>query len=100
MSKMRLQVDELLVESFDTAATSPGRGTVHGYASLYWEDCYESETCAGAGWPCDPTDQSCGGTCYEFTCHPGCGGTGGGGGDSHGNPGSPCTSTCNDEDPG
>jgi hypothetical protein len=100
MRKMRLQVDALRVESFDTAAASPERGTVHGHASLYWEDCYESETCPGAGWPCDPTDQSCGGTCYEFTCHPGCGGTAGGSGGSHGGPDSPCSSTCNDQSGG
>ena len=97
MRKMRLQVDALLVESFDTAAMSGARGTVRGHASLYWEDCYESETCPGAGWPCGQTEQSCGGTCYEFTCHPGCGGAGGGGG-SHPGAGSPCTSTCNDQD--
>lgn len=97
MRKMRLQLDALVVESFPTAGMSQARGTVRGHASLYWEDCYESETCDGAGWPCEATDQSCGGTCYEYTCHPGCGGTGGGGGDSHGNPDSPCTSTCNDQ---
>ena len=74
MRKLRLELDALIVESFAPADGTGGRGTVHGHVSLYWEDCqYVSETCDGAGWPCGPTEQSCGGTCYEYTCHPGCG---------------------------
>jgi hypothetical protein len=99
MRKMRLQLDALVVESFAPAGLPQGRGTVHGHASLYWEDCYDSETCAGAGQPCDPTDQSCGGTCYEYSCHPGCGGTGGGGWESHPGAGFPCTTMCDDQEP-
>ncbi|HET7234480.1 MAG TPA: hypothetical protein VFJ16_30990 [Longimicrobium sp.] len=80
MRKLKLELDSLVVESFASTAARPERGTVRGHVSLYWEDCNPSDTCAGAGWPCDPTDQSCAGTCYENTCHPGCGGTGGTGG--------------------
>jgi len=94
VKKIRLELDALAVESF-VAAERPGmRGTVRGHVSLYWEDCAVSETCPG-NWPCGVTEQSCGGTCHEYTCHPGCGGTGGGGGTA----GDPCTSTCNDENP-
>jgi hypothetical protein len=81
MRKLRLEPDTLAVESFAPTGAPEGRGTVRGHVSLYWEDCNPSDTCAGAGWPCDPTDQSCAGTCHENTCHPGCGGgTGGAGG--------------------
>ncbi|HEU4882591.1 MAG TPA: hypothetical protein VFT45_10110 [Longimicrobium sp.] len=80
MGKIRLEIETLHVESFTPAEAPMLRGTVHGMASLYWEDCNESETCPGAGWPCGPSEQSCGGTCYEHTCHPGCGGGGGTGG--------------------
>lgn len=75
MRKIRLEIDALHVESFVPAEQAVARGTVRGMASLYWEDCSPSETCPGA-YPCDPSQQSCGGTCYENTCHPGCGGGG------------------------
>jgi len=73
MRKLRLELDSLAVESFAPLDVPGERGTVRGHVSLYWEDCNPSDTCAGAGWPCDTSDQSCGGTCYERTCHPGCG---------------------------
>lgn len=82
MKKLRLELDELVVESFTPEQASLARGTVHGHVSLYWEDCSPSETCPGAGWPCDHTQQSCGGTCYEASCAPG--GCGGGGGQTAG----------------
>ncbi|HEX2205206.1 MAG TPA: hypothetical protein VHG91_17995 [Longimicrobium sp.] len=85
------------MESFVPAEAPPARGTVRGHASLYWEDCYPSETCQGAGWPCGPTEQSCAGTCFENTSHPGCG-AGGGGGGSHPGLGVPCSATCYDQE--
>jgi hypothetical protein len=91
--KIRLDLESLIVESFVPAEKPEVRGTVRGYVSLYWEDCAESDTCPG-NWPCDPTQQSCGGTCYEYSCHPGC--IGGGGGGSHPGLGVPCSDTCND----
>ena len=72
MKQIRLEIETLRVESFTPADAPALRGTVNGLASLYWEDCAESETCPG-GYPCGPSEQSCGGTCYEHTCHPGCG---------------------------
>jgi len=80
MRKLKLDLEMLAVESFTPDGAPARRGTVRGHVSLYWEDCNPSDTCAGGGWPCDPTDQSCAGTCYENTCYPGCGGTGGTGG--------------------
>lgn len=76
MRKIRLEIDALQVDSFTAADQAVPRGTVQGLASLYWEDCVGSETCDG-GYPCGETEQSCGGTCYERTCHPGCGGSAG-----------------------
>ena len=78
MRKLRLELDSLAVESFAPAEPPGRRGTVHGHVSLYWEDCDLSQTCQGAGYPCNPTDQSCAGTCFDYTCHPGCGGGGSG----------------------
>ena len=81
MRKLKLDLEMLAVESFTPDSAPAGRRTVRGHVSLYWEDCNPSDTCAGAGWPCEPTDQSCAGTCYVHTCQPGCGaGTGGTGG--------------------
>jgi hypothetical protein len=91
MRKMRLDVESLAVESFAPAEQAPGRGTVRGHVSLYWEDCDVSDTCPG-NYPCDPTQQSCAGTCGT-TCAPGCGGGGGGGGSLP----MPCSSTCYDQ---
>lgn len=49
MSKIKLQVDALRVESFDTAVASSARGTVHARQSSYTQ-CFHTqyeETCAG-----------------------------------------------------
>ena len=62
MKKIRLEIETLRVESFTPADAPALRGTVNGLASLYWEDCAESETCPG-GYPCGPSEQSFGGTC-------------------------------------
>jgi hypothetical protein len=75
MGKIRLKIEALSVESFTPADAPALRGTVNGLASLYWEDCHDTETFDGA-YGCGPTEQSCNGTCYENTCHPGCGGGG------------------------
>jgi hypothetical protein len=92
MGKLRLELDALTVDTFAPAEAAGANGTVHGHASLYWEDCQPSETCEGAGWPCGPTEQSCNGTCHQHSCHPG----GCGGGTSVGCPGgSDPLITCN-----
>ena len=108
MRKLRLKLDELAVESFAPAGLAAERGTVRGHVSLYWEDCLPSETCPGAGWPCEETQQSCDGTCYVHTCQPGCGGSGGcgtvgcgtvGGPSGGGEAGGPCSSCCPEQFP-
>lgn len=105
MRKLRLELDELVVESFAPAGSAAERGTVRGHVSLYWEDCLPSDTCQGAGWPCEYTQQSCNGTCYVHTCQPGCGGSGGCnqsggcGGSGGGEAGGPCSSDCPEQFP-
>lgn len=80
MRKIRLDVDALRVESFDTGAGWPARGTVHGRHHTWEAGCGEPPpedsifvcpaptaalTCANTCGTCDVT---CGSTC-------GCGGT-------------------------
>lgn len=80
MKKLRLELDALRVESFDTAGGAGGRGTVQGHNVTYGESW---------DWPCEPVDSdytadpaqcqtqaytcaaSCNGTCHSCngTCH-------------------------------
>jgi hypothetical protein len=89
MRKLRLELDTLVVESFSPAGGPAARGTVRGHLSLYWEDCSPDDT--QGGFTCDPTDQSCNGTCVH-TCEPG--GCGGGGSAGCGGGSDPAV-TCN-----
>lgn len=71
--KMKLNLDELDVESFDPMPAEEGNapGTLRGYLGTqepFTCDSCEEETCGGT-CTCDP---SCGGTC---TCGTSCGGT-------------------------
>lgn len=68
MDKLKLNWQELTVESFDTAAAVPSLGTVHANASSFQEGC-NTET----------DELSCPGSCEPATCDGYCG-TGGGGG--------------------
>ena len=74
MAKLRLTLDELHVDSFDTASSAAGKGTVFGEQCT----CYTNCTCPGCP-TCDYTacDQntcpatcfgSCGGSCYYTEC--------------------------------
>ena len=76
--KLRLALDNLRVESFETAATQPGpRGTVAGRAATR-RNC-ETEVCTDAtcgGTGCIGTiEQTCWESCLEGTCGLSCGGT-------------------------
>lgn len=68
MPKLKLHLDQLTVDSFDTLAADARRGTVQAFAPptlLY--------TCA----TCDPSCESCNScfnTCHN-TCGPSCNGT-------------------------
>ena len=81
MSKLKLHLEELSVESFDTTASEKAKGTVFGEQCT----CYTNCTCPGCP-SCDATcpatcaytcdDASCAGTCgdtcncgtYDYTC--------------------------------
>lgn len=80
MRKLRMDVEELAVESFDTASSESGEGTVfgHSYSGTRWaETCDENYTCAqrwtcGGGASCGYTcnnDDTCGG---EHSCDINC----------------------------
>lgn len=74
MNKLKLNWDELVVESFETSAQPSGRGTVRGHISAIQDGCLTE------------TDElSCPGSCEPATCDANCGpGTGGGcGGTQH-----------------
>jgi hypothetical protein len=61
MKKMKLNVEALAVESFDTSGDAPKRGTVFGEQCTCYTDC----TCPG----CNTCDESCNGTCAgQHTC--------------------------------
>lgn len=71
MNKLRLQLDDLSVESFDTTAARGEKGTVFGEQCT----CYTVCTCPGCA-TCDATcpqtcdDAGCGGSyhCSQGTC--------------------------------
>jgi hypothetical protein len=56
MKKLRLELDELAVESFDTAATDALGGTVHGQATEPASCSFCRATCIETG--CDTCDNS------------------------------------------
>ena len=93
MKKIKLDLDQLEVESFDTTPTSVGRsrGTVYGFdeqtavvghtcgfpSALETEcvecqtgaaACTQSDSCLGTCTPQCPTNESCPGTCFEVGC--------------------------------
>jgi hypothetical protein len=70
MKKMKLELDALAVESFETAAVGKRTGTVHGAAQTQWY------TCPGYGETCNGGDtcwDSCAGTCRCVTFADSCG---------------------------
>ena len=84
MKKLSLNVEDLAIETFETAAAAREEGTVEGYAATngnkytcdpavgtcFGYTCYEScETiCGTCGDTCDPVV----GTCFGYTCYEGC----------------------------
>ncbi|HST61059.1 MAG TPA: hypothetical protein VLK84_20310 [Longimicrobium sp.] len=73
MRKAKLSLDTLHVDTFETAAASPGaRGTVHAHATFYGT-CQGTcvDTCGGptCDYPCQTAN-----TCH-LTCHDPCGWT-------------------------
>ena len=69
MHKLKLDLDQLAVDTFDTEAPPARQGTVYGEQCT----CYTACTCPG----CPTCDVSCNGTCGG-TCDASCNGTCGG----------------------
>lgn len=64
MPKLKLELDDLHVESFDTTTASKEKGTVFGEQCT----CYTQCTCPGCP-TCDATcDATCPYTCDDRTC--------------------------------
>lgn len=86
MKKLKLDLDDLQVESFHTTPGSArlDGGTVQGYTGEQCIPTVEGPTCSTCqGWTCDP---SCNGTCGGASCDPTSCSTCGG---------ATCDSTCN-----
>jgi hypothetical protein len=70
-NKLKLQLEDLAVDSFDTTAAEKPRGTVFGEQCT----CYTQCTCPGCP-TCDGTcPNTCAYTCDDASCAATCGGT-------------------------
>jgi hypothetical protein len=84
-TKLKLNLDQLSVDSFDTTKPEAKTGTVFGeqctcYTNCTCPGCYTCDaSCNGTcGATCDAScngtcgatcDASCNGTCYDYTCN-------------------------------
>lgn len=68
MNKLKLHLDELAVESFDTSPVTREKGTVVGEELC---TCPTICTCPG----CPSCDATCAQTCDDYTCAASCEGT-------------------------
>ena len=68
MKKMRLDIEQLAVESFGTAGPARPRGTVRGHVpeTQLYPTCYLTE--CGQNTCAETCGNSCHGTCGEATC--------------------------------
>ncbi len=66
MNKLKLHLDDLQIDSFQTTSAEKPKGTVFGEQCT----CYTQCTCPG----CPTCDASCNGTCYA-SCNGTCGAT-------------------------
>lgn len=64
--KLKLKLDDLLVDTFDTTVVQKGKGTVFGEQCTCWTQCGQN-TCPG----CPTCDASCNGTC-DASCNGTC----------------------------
>ena len=69
MNKLKLHLDDLRIDSFDTTSAPREKGTVFGEQCTCWTQCGQN-TCPG----CPTCDASCNGTCAG-TCGDSCYGT-------------------------
>jgi hypothetical protein len=73
MKKLKLDLDQLHVESFDTRAQERTRGTVAGHVPLSYDtNCYNCDP--SLDYTCDSCDVSCAGSCVD-TCADTCANT-------------------------
>lgn len=74
--KIKLQLEDLAVDSFDTTPVERGKGTVFGAqdpCTCYTCTCPGCPTCAGT-CPADPScADTCWNTCDDWTCVATCG---------------------------
>jgi hypothetical protein len=61
--KLKLNLEDLSVDSFDTVRSGKARGTVFGEQCTCWTYCGQN-TCPG----CPTCDGTCNGTCAGDTC--------------------------------
>jgi hypothetical protein len=75
MNKLKLSMEDLSVESFDTTSSTREKGTVFGEQCTCYTQCTcpGCPTCAGT-CPADPScADTCWDTCDNFTCLETCG---------------------------
>lgn len=73
MKKLRLELDEIEVETFEVAEARKERGTVHGHHPTAWEtctcECSADTACDSNAAPCSGHPLSCGPTdCNDTGC--------------------------------
>ena len=87
MKKLNLHLEDLSVESFETAAAADGRGTVHGHgdsADCSWGSPGYTECRASCAYECGESDE----------CTPACPDGGGGSGACGGSEYDSCDTAC------
>ncbi|HEU0012185.1 MAG TPA: hypothetical protein VFQ45_00805 [Longimicrobium sp.] len=71
MQKVKLDLDALEVESFETAPESVERGTIYGHATLVCTDQFSCTTCdiddSNVSWGYVSCGATCGGDCGPQT---------------------------------
>jgi hypothetical protein len=70
MNKLKVQLEDLVVDGFSTTPTEKEKGTIVGYS--HWT-CYN--TCAGLPTCAQTCPETCVETCDDFSCVESCGGT-------------------------
>ncbi|HEX5868917.1 MAG TPA: hypothetical protein VFY65_00805 [Longimicrobium sp.] len=65
--KLKLQLDDLRVDSFDTTAVQKAKGTVFGEQCTCWTQCGQN-TCPGCPSCNDSCPATCAYSCDDHTC--------------------------------
>jgi hypothetical protein len=71
MRKIRLDIEDLTVESFDTADQEKSAGTVHGHETEDWGCNSEFSNCATCVEGCPRDTMTCFGSCRNSQYYPG-----------------------------